>query len=71
MSDFVYNAPEYPEDFFEEDGLYMVGGRLHHVLAVADTMFGRLAWATMDRHGKVDIQTLTPSMFKDAIPVQE
>ncbi len=67
MNDYIYNLPQYPSDFFEEDTLYWIAGHLYHVHAVADTMFGRLAWATMDRNGKVDAQTLNHSVYETAV----
>lgn len=66
MSDYIYNPPQYPSEFFEEDGLYEIAGHTYHVLAIADTKFGRLAWATMDVNGAVDVQTLVPSMYLQA-----
>lgn len=63
MTDYVFNPPLYPEDFFEEDEIYWIGGSRYHVIAVADTKFGRLAWALMDVAGKTDVQTLMPSQY--------
>lgn len=63
---YIFNPPQYPSSFFEEDSLYWIAGHLYHVLAVADTKFGRLAWALMDVNGAVDVQTLTPSLWKQA-----
>lgn len=67
MSDYVYNPPQYPADFFEEDEIYWLGGSRYHVIAIADTKFGRIAWALMEMpKGKPDIQMLLPSMYPNA-----
>ncbi len=67
MTEYVYNGPRYPAEFFLEDELYWLGGNVYHVLAVADTKFGRLAWATvLLANGQVDCATLHTSQFKEA-----
>ncbi len=70
MTEYRYDGPQYPEEFFEEDELYWLGGNVYHVLAVADTKFGRLAWATVKlKNGQVDVATIHPSQYKDAVRI--
>lgn len=67
MSEYIYNGPQYPAEFFEEDEIYVIGGSRYHVVAIADTKFGRLAWALMEMpKGMPDIQMLLPSMYAQA-----
>lgn len=67
-TEYVYDGPQYPDPYFEPDELYQIGPFVYHVHAVADTKFGRLAWATFELPGgKIDVATLHPSMWKDVI----
>ena len=66
VTDYVFRPPQYSADFFEEDELYTISSHLYHIIAIADTKFGRLAWATMEVNGKVDIQTLNYSNYLEA-----
>lgn len=53
-------------DFFQVGKTYMLHGYPHTVLAVADCLYGPLAWATFPRGNGLDCQTLCQIHFEEA-----
>lgn len=57
--------------FFEVGKTYTIGGYPHTILAVADCLYGPLAWATFPRSNGLDCQTLCQVHFDEAVEIIE
>ena len=65
FAEFLQKLEDTPT-FFEVGETYMVGGYPHTVLAVADCLYGPLAWATFPRGNGLDCQTLCQAHFEES-----